>query len=173
METRWANFGFLGSLLLSLYGFIYFIVYHFSDALVGPQGASIIMGFLGILAGLGGIFFSLGFLAFQFELGVSWGWLSTIVGSIAWGLQCAGHMLLAANLLVGAQLYSWAIFVLMLTFLLWGFTIYSTKNKTLYKQQYAIFTGILFLLNALFWLSYFGFAILCLASLLSAFIFVP
>jgi hypothetical protein len=173
MESRWANFGFLGSILLSLYGLIYFIVYHFSDALVGPLGASILMGFLGILAGLGGIFFSLGFLAFQLEMEVTWGWISTIVGIIGWGLQCAGHILLAANLLVGAQYYSWAIYALMFTFLLWGITIYFTKSKMIYKAQYPIFAGLLFLVNAFFWLTYFGFAILAMASLLCAFIFVP
>jgi hypothetical protein len=172
METRLADFGFLGSVILSVYGFVYFIAYHLPYAIIGPTGASILMVFLGLLAGLGGILLSFGFLAFQRELGQSLGWLSMLVGLISWVLQGSAHLLLAAGNFFGAIMYSWAITALMVTFLLWGVTFFGTRKKIGHRQRFTLFAGLIFLLNGLGWLTYFGFVLLTLGAILSAVVFV-
>ena len=172
METRFADYGFLGSVILSAYGFVYFIAYHLPDAFIGPLGAMILMGFLGVLGGFGGILLSLGFLAFQQELDQSLGLLSMLMGLISWVLQASAHLFIAAGNSFGSILYSWAITALMVTFLIWGFTFYSTRKKITYRQRYCLFAGLIFLLNGLGWLTYFGFALLALGSILTAIIFV-
>ncbi len=172
METRLADYGFLGSVILSVYGFVYFIAYHFSGASIEPISATILMGFLGLLGGLGGILFSFGFLAFQRELGQPLGWLSALVGLISWGLQCSAHLVIAAGYFFGTFIYSWAIVALMVTFLLWGLTFFFTRKKIGHRQRYSLFAGLIFLLNAFGWVTYFGFVLLTLGSILSAIIFV-
>lgn len=172
METRLADFGFLGSVILSVYGFVYFIVFHLSGVFIGPIGASILMVFLGLLGGLGGFLLSFGFLAFHRELGQPLGWVSTLVGWISWVLQCSAHLFLAAGSFFGIVIYSWAIVALMVTFLLWGITFFYTRKKIGHRQRYCLFAGLIFLLNGIGWLTYFGFVLLTLGCILSAIIFV-
>ena len=172
MESRLADFGFLGSVILSAYGFLYFIAYHLPGASIGPAVASLLMGLLGLLSLLGGILLSFGFLAFKRELDQSLGWLSALVGLISWGLQGSAHLLIAVGHFSGPIVYGWAIIALIVTFLLWGFTFYGTRKKISHRQRYALFTGLIFLLNGIGWLTYFGFVILALGGILSAIIFV-
>ena len=172
METRLADFGFLGSVILSAYGFVYFVAYHLPDAFLGLIGSSFLMVFLGLFAGLGGILLSLGFLALQRELGQTLGWLSALVGLISWVLQGGAHLLIAAGHFFGPIIYGWAIFALMVTFLLWGFTLYGARKKIVHRQRYSLFAGLVFLLNGIGWLTYFGFVLLTLGSILSAIVFV-
>ena len=172
MESRLADFGFLGSVLLSAYGLLYFIAYHLPGASIGPAVASILMVFLGLLSALGGILLSLGFLALQRELGQSLGWLSTLMGLFSWILQGSAHLLIAAGHFFGPVFYHWAITALMVTFILWGFTFYSTRKKITHRQRYTLFAGLIFLLNGIGWLTYFGFVLLALGGILSAIVFV-
>jgi hypothetical protein len=60
----------------------------------------------------------------------------------------------------------------MVTFFLWGFTYFNARKKIGHRQRYCLFTGFIFLLNGIGWLTYFGFGLLALGSILSAIIFV-
>ncbi|MFX1564125.1 MAG: hypothetical protein ACFFDP_12545 [Promethearchaeota archaeon] len=173
METRWSDAGYIGSIFLAFYGFLYFIIYHLPISLVGAIGASILFIILGVIAWIGGVFLSFGFIDFYIEFKQSGGLLSFLFGLFAWNLQALAHIFLAIGHPLGATLYGSAIFVLMLTFLIWGITMLVTREKLEPKNRYALYTGILFLINGIGWMSYFGIGILILACILSVNIFAP
>ena len=173
MAPRWSVLGFLGSILLLIYGLLYFSVFHLSEALVASFSASILSGFLGILAGIGGILVSVGFLHFQVELQQSLAWLATLIGVVTWGFLSAAHFLLAAGLVLGGALYSGAYLGMIFTFILWGISWIYASRKMVMKGQYAFYVGLLYVMNAIIWMIYLGFAVLALISLLSAIVLVP
>jgi hypothetical protein len=173
MESRWANYGYIGSILLVFYGFIFFVTYHLSPLVLGPIGGSAITVVLGILAILGGALFSCAFLAFGTELKVSWAWVPFLLGIIIWIYQGVIQILVGFNHPVGVALYGWAIILLVFLFLVWGGFLYPMRKLFGRKSRLGLFVSILFLINALGWLSFFGFGLLVCVMVIMAIILVP
>jgi hypothetical protein len=174
MESRWAQLGFIGFILLAVYGLVYLTIYSLPETFFGAQLASSLALLLGCLAGVGGILSSLGFIAYFSELGSRYAGLASILGILGWGLQFEAHLSLAAGFLeLGAAQYSIAALYLMVTFLVWGVTLFTTRKRLPTMRRYAAFAALLFLINALAWVGYLGIPVLAVASLLQAFVLVP
>ncbi len=178
METKWSDYGFLGSLLLVLFSFFSLIIYFTPPSFFGTAASAvaILMAILGILASF---CFSLGFLAMRDVLNAPGPWLTffTILWTIsAWIFYGASQTLLALGNLAGLILGFYSIYGLMITFLLWGL-IYFTVRKQLGilggKGHFALGAGLLFFINSLGWITLMGFGILALAALFCALIFAP
>lgn len=173
METRWADFGYIGSILLLLYGLLFFIAYNLSPVLLGTLGGTILSVLLGLLAFFGGILFSCAFFAFRTELKVSWAWLPFLTGVVVWAVQGVAQILVGFNHPVGITLYGWTVILLVLLFLIWGAFLFTMRKLLGRKSRLGLFASILFLINCLGWLSVFGFGILVCTMVLMAIILVP
>ena len=173
MESRWSVYGYLGSILLLLYGFFFLVTYHLSPAFWGVAGGSIITILLGVLAILGGALFSCAFLAFGAELKVSGTWVPFIFGLIIWIAQGVVQILVGLGNPIGSGVYGWMVILLLFLFLIWGIFVFMMRNNFGRKDRLGLYAGILFLLNGIGWLSIFGFGILVVSMVLMAIILVP
>lgn len=173
METNWTEVGFLGSILLFFYGMIAFIAFYLPPNALGLGGTLALTGFLGVLAIVGGLLVSFGFLAFSVEYGVGWMWFLVIWGIFAWTLQGAGYLTLALLLPIGFILYYWATFALMFNFLFGGIMLLNLRHNLGRKARYALGVSFLLVINAIGWITHFGFLVLALVCILQAIIFVP
>jgi len=173
MESRWADYGYVGSILLVVYGFVFFIAYNVSPILLGALGGSVITILLGILAIVGGILFSCAFRAFGTELEVSWAWVPFLFGMIIWIAQGITQILVGFNHPIGVTIYGWMVILLIFLFIIWGAFLFISWKMLGRKARLGLYASILFLINALGWLTVFGFGILVCTMVLMAIILVP
>lgn len=174
MESRWAQLGFIGFILLAIYGLLYLTVYSLPETFFGAQLASGLALFLGCLAGVGGILSALGFIAYFSELGNRYAVLAVVLGVLAWSQQFEAHLFLAAGFFdLGAAQYSTATLWLIVTFVVWGVTLFTARKKMPSMRRCATFAALLFLINALAWIGYLGIPVLAVASLLHALVLAP
>jgi len=174
MESRWAQLGFIGSILLTLYALTYLTVYSLPETFFGAQIASSLALFLGCLGGVGGVLTALGFIAYYSELRNRYAVLAALLGVVAWDQQFVAHLSLAAGFFdLGAAQYSAATLWLMVTYVLWGVTLFTARKKLSSMRRCASFAMLLFLINGLAWIGYLGIPVLAVASLLHAFVLAP
>jgi hypothetical protein len=174
MESRWAQLGFIGFILLAVYGLVYLAVYSLPETFFGGQVASSLAFFLGCLGGVGGILSALGFVAYFSELRNWYALLAAVIGVLAWGQQFEAHLFLAAGFFdLGAAQYSTATLWLMVTFVVWGVTLFTARKKLSGMRRCASFAMLLFLIDGLAWIGYLGIPVLAVASLLHALVLAP
>ncbi|MFW9831064.1 MAG: hypothetical protein ACFFD8_04755 [Candidatus Thorarchaeota archaeon] len=173
MESRWASLGYIGSIILVFYGFFFFIAYNLSPIVLSSFGGSIVSILLGVMALFGGMLFSCAFLAFGNELKVSWSWVPFVIGVIVWIIQGVAQILVSLNHPTGITLYGWMVIVIVLLFIVWGAFLFTMRKLLGRKQRLGLYASILFLLNALGWLSVLGMGLLVCNMLLMAIILIP
>jgi hypothetical protein len=174
MESRWAQLGFVGFIILALYGLGYFVAWSLPESLYGPQLASSLTLLLGCLAGVGGILAALGFIAYYSELRSWYAIAAMVLGVVAWGQQFEAHLFLSAGLFdLGEAQYALATPWLMVMFVVWGLTLFTARKRLPGMQRCGVFAALLFLINGLAWLGYLGLPVLAAASVLQALVLVP
>jgi len=174
MESRWAQLGFVGFILLAVYGLAYLTLISLPETLLGAQVASGSAFVLGCLGGFAGILSALSFVAYFSELRSRYAAFAVVIGVIAWAQQSEAHLVSALGFIdLGTAEYSVAILWLMLTYAVWGVVLFSARRKLGSRQRCASFAAVLFLINGLAWIGYLGVAVLVVASLLQALVLTP
>ncbi len=175
METKWSDFGFMGSLLLVLYGLFSLLIFFTPPSFYGPI-APFISGAMAVFGMVTGICFSLGFYGLRIELDApgSWSTFFTIIWTMgAWFFTGVSQIVMALGYVIGLVYWFFSIYGIMLMFLIWGMFYFSLRKQLGGRGRFAFGASVLFLINGLAWMSFMGFGILALAAFLCLFIFTP